>query len=140
METHIRRFLLSLVGLGVGSFLASVTFLIVSTLLMGENPLDALEIWAAPGTLYVLLFSLPCGLIGHALLYALKLRGLLAYVVIAEIALAASIALFFGLLGQPSTDELKTRAAAAVATAVCAATAWLIRRPDKDGQPTEVAA
>jgi hypothetical protein len=90
--------------------------------------------------LYVLLFSLPCGLMGHALLYALKLRGLVAYVTMAEIALAAPLALFSRVLASPSTDDLKMQAAAAVATAVCAATAWLIRRPDKDGQPTEVAA
>lgn len=77
--------------------------------------------------LVVLFLTLPTGLFGHAVLYALGLRKVRFYLAFAAL---AGIALAFMMhMNAENPVLLAFYAAWAIA---CALIAWLIRRPDKD--------
>ncbi len=80
-------------------------------------------------TLFVLLFALPVGLIGHATLYALKRRHLLYYSGLGFIGGSIFAMVFFH--DDPGEIPINVLNFGLWA-GTCAAIAWLIRRPDKD--------
>ncbi len=87
------------------------------------------------GTLLMLVLALPVGLIGHAVLYALKRRGPIAY---GAMGIAGGLAFCMvadwgGQSLTPGQDALLFGTWAGA----CALIAWAIRRPDKDGKSTQ---
>lgn len=135
MKTHLFRFLRSALGLVIGSFAAAMAFLILPPLWQGLAfpDLAYLLMAAVPGTVIILMFSLPCGFLAHAVLYALKWRWLPVYC----LAAAAEAAVYGAICGftNQSNSDIQNLLAAMPSAATCAAIAWLIRRPDKDGAP-----
>jgi len=134
MQRHVIRFLRSVFGLFAGSAGALITYLAIVRLLGRYTHLDVdptLEL-AGPGFVTIFMLSLPFGFAGHAALCALKWRRLWAYCAVAGLE-AGAFCLISNVRDLTSMD-LKEMAAEIPSAAVCAAIAWLIRRPDRDAR------
>jgi len=127
----IERILRSLMGIVAGSVVAAAAYLVLFMLWSSDARVYSQFSFVAAGfgTLAILMFAIPCGLLSHAILYALKWRGLLVYNVV-----AAAEACLYVIVGSrhiwaPNLGIMFSTVPSAI---VCATIAWLIRRPDKD--------
>ncbi|WP_157138667.1 hypothetical protein [Asticcacaulis biprosthecium] len=80
------------------------------------------------GSYMVAMFALPVGLVGHAILSALKQRSLIIYALVGAIA-----GFIYGYVVGIGAERLENTILCSLWAAGCALIAWLIRRPDKDG-------
>ncbi len=78
----------------------------------------------------VLILMIPAGLVIHGILYAIRQRGILGYVIVAV--LCGGLFGGFGPLGE--LEPIKSAIVYGLWAGCCAAIAWLIRGPDHDGQ------
>jgi hypothetical protein len=126
IQIRLYPFAKSFFGLGLGSIAAAATFLLLSEVPTGGLPSHFFGN-ILPGANLIFMFAVPCGFLAHAILYTLKWRWIPVY------CLAAAVeAALYGIIGGVGIDVART---AMPAAAVCAAIAWLIRRPDKDATP-----
>jgi len=126
------RFFRSLVGLVLGSLAAAFVYLLIEKLMgFGEGLDEPVSVLSAlPGSLLVLVFSLPCGFVAHASLYALKWRAVWLYGIAGAISATLYVATTnFDNFAEIGWDNLASTVPAAT---ICAVIAWLIRRPDRD--------
>jgi H+/Cl- antiporter ClcA len=100
----------------------------------GDGPLNSAQLtpFLFFGLVFGLIIAVPVGLVGHAILYALKWRNMLAYLLVGGFA-STSYALAVAVTDNMTSP--RTLAIYAVLGVTCAAIAWLIRRPDKDAAP-----
>jgi hypothetical protein len=133
MKTHAIRFLRSVAGIVVGTIVAIVGF----SLFAGFPDAGAPDpVYLTPflvfGIIFGLMFTIPLGLLGHSVLYALKWRNGFAYVLVggfASVSYALAVAVTNNMISPG------TLATYGVMGITCAAIAWLIRRPDLDPAP-----
>jgi len=129
MRFEIKLFLRDILGLLVGSFIAALVFLFLPMLWASSKNVNFAFSAILPGTILISFFSFPCGLAAHALLHALKWRWLAAYCLAG--ALEAEVYNSLG-AGHFTMSSFQDTAMYAISASICAAVAWLIRRPDKD--------
>lgn len=134
IDIQFFRFARSFFGLGIGSVASAATFLVLSKLPTGFRTFDAdYALYIIPGALIIFMFAVPCGFLAHAILYSQNWRWLPAYA--AAAAIEAALYGILGSMGRVTQSNLEMMAMAMPSAAVCAAVAWLIRRPDKDSTP-----
>ncbi len=141
MSLKLKGYLITktLIGLIVGAALSTIIAMAILSLYTGVTTL-VFDLSAFNGifslTLMVLVFTLPTGLIAHAILSALKLRDWYIYCGLAWAAGGAAGQLLI------SDTDFSARLVAFGGyggwAALCALITWLIRRPDKDAAPVPV--
>ncbi|ESQ90816.1 hypothetical protein ABAC460_08280 [Asticcacaulis sp. AC460] len=130
IQIKATRALKSLAGLLVGA-VVSTAIALPFTGMVHESPDPELNEGYASmliaGSLMVTMFAVPVGLVGHAILSALKRREAVVY------AMSGGVGGFlFSFVMGGGIDRLQTIPLYTLWAAGCALIAWLIRRPDKD--------
>jgi predicted Co/Zn/Cd cation transporter (cation efflux family) len=134
MRFEIKLFLRDILGLLVGSFVAALVFLFLPMLWASSRDVNFSLSAILPGTILICFFSFPCGLAAHALLHALKWRWLAAYCLAAALEAAVYNSLS---AGHFTVSSFQDTAMYAISASVCAAIAWMVRRPNRDVKTLE---
>jgi hypothetical protein len=139
MKIHIRatRVFKTMVGMALGVVVSTAIALPFTGTVHESTGRELYETYGSMLFLasYMLaIFAVPVGLVGHAILSALKQNSLLVYAALGGVA-----GLLFSFWMGGGIDWLQTIILYSLWAAGCAAIAWLIRRPDKDGDEEAVA-
>ncbi|HVZ29511.1 MAG TPA: hypothetical protein VG839_03900 [Asticcacaulis sp.] len=122
-------------GLATGALVTSVVGFPLTIGNLADDPGNAPPYWLMllAAALYTFIISLPVGLAGHVVLYALKRRQLPYYAGLATVGGGAfALAICLRHKGIDPLFSARNVPIYAVWAGACAAIAWFIRRPDKD--------